>query len=234
MAPRDMTTHMLTPLRFYHDGTHLICNATPDPTEAAQFQYLATPAGRCMHLVPNTGPGQKAAARLGCQGNNKIPVFIYRASDSYSAGFVGPDVTTDLMPGWDAGGTGNILMFVGMEGFELQTTEFDKTQTYNIGDYLVAPEYDPGAVNPVTQARDVAGVLTNFDATLNIPGKPLHGASTIVGQVSPNIWEPMGFDRSAGGHQLSAYQTEVLSFYTKYDPPIEGLSAAVIATPSIP
>ena len=234
MAPRDMTTHMLTPLRFYHDGTHLICNATPDAVEAAQFLYGATPAGRCMHLSRVTGPGEKAAAKLGCEGNDKIPVFIYRASDSYSAGFVGPDVTVDNQPGWDTGGTGNILMFVGMEGFELQTTEFDKTQTYVVGDYLVAPEYDPGAVDPVTQARDVAGVLTNVDNSLTVPGKPLRGASTIVGQVSPAVWEPLAKDRSLAGQNVSPYGTEVLSFYTKIDAPIEGLSAAVIAAPAIP
>lgn len=222
-APRDMTTHMLTPLKFYHDGTHLVTNAVPDATEATKFVEQAIPAGRCMHIARNAGSGEKPAAKLGCAGNNKIPVFIFRPSDSYSAGFAGPDSATDMMPGWNAGGTGMILMFVGMEGFELETTEFDKTRSYTIGDYLVAPEHNAAAADPLANARNIAGVLTNLDSSLATPAAPKHGASTIIGQVSPGVWNPMAPGRSTADHKLSPYGTEVLSFYTKYDPPIEGL-----------
>ena len=213
---RNMTRHMLTPLRSKRESGHLVLNAVPDAAEGAKFLDQAVPAGRCMHLVKTTGVGEMPAAKLGCVGNAKVPIWIYRDSDSYSAGIAGPDPAVENGPPWDTGMDGGILMFVGLEGFELMTTEFDKNQTYYVGDYLRAPEHNSGAADPIADARDVAGVATKALAVF--------GSTTIVGIVSPGV---MGsrYDED----QRDAHRNEVLSFFTTYRPPV---AALVSGTPT--
>ena len=209
---RSMTKHMLTPLRSKRDPAHLVLNAVPNATEATYFIDQAVPAGRCMHLVRDTGPGQLPNAKLGCTGNNKLPVWIYRASDSYSAGYAGPDPAVETGVTWSTGMSGGILMYVGMEGFELATTEYDKTLTYVVGDYLRAPEPNMAADPLTDEFRDVAGVVTNANAT--------YGGSTIVGIVSPGF---IGQRFDDPGRD--PFRNQVLSLYTTYRPPVAGLVA---------
>jgi len=217
MAYRTMTKNMLTPLRHFYNGAHLITHASTDPAETALQQFEAHPAGRCMHLKPGvTATGELPIALLGCDGNNKIPVHLFRASDTYSAaGYAGPSSATENGPSWSAGNTtaDRNLMFVGLEGYELATTEFDKTQRpYHVGDYLRAPEHNSGAADTTVDIRTVAGVLTKAGIT--------HGASTIVGIVSSNV--PNDEDSTQTPDE-NPYGEMALSFYTTYRPPIAGL-----------
>ena len=111
---------------------------------------------------------------------------------------------------------GGILFFTGLEGFELATTEFDQSQEYTVGDYLRAPLHNPGAADPVAHARDIAGVVTNQGA--------VYGSTTIVGIVSPGELGSRNGETGRDGHR-----NKVLSFYTTYRPPVEGL---VTSTPT--
>jgi hypothetical protein len=213
---RNMTRHMLTPLRSKRDPAHLVLNAVPDATQAAFFRDQAVPAGRCMHLVKNTGSGELPNAKLGCTGNAKVPVWIYRASDSYSAGYAGPEPSVANGPGWATGMRGAILMYVGFDGFELSTTEYDQDQNYTVGDYLRAPEADANAVDMEAEVRNVAGVVTKALA--------VYGSTTIVGQVSPGY-----VGDSPRGVGFDPFGNKVLTFYTRYVPPVAGL---VTGTPT--
>lgn len=217
MSPRNMTRHMLTPLRHFYQGNHLIGHAAMDATEEQYQEYGRHPSGRCMHLVPGqTECGNLPLARLGCEGNNKIPVFLFRDSDSYSgAGFAGPDPAVENGPAWSTGinSVGRHLVFIGLEGFELATTEFDKTAgPYHVGDYLRAPEFDSGAQDKYENARTVAGILTKGDTP--------YGASTIVGIVSSSA--PNDVDTKQTPDE-NPYGERALSFYTTYRPPVQGL-----------
>lgn len=211
--PRNMTDHMLTPLRSFSKAGHLIVNAKVLPSEELLSEFSAVPAGRCMHLIDATTSGQIPVAKLGCSGNNKLPVFIFRPSDSYSAGFEGPDPTTEYGPSYDTGSEGVLLMFVGLEGTELQTTEFDKTRVYKQGDYLRAPELGEVGTGNNVDAQTIAGILTN--ATV------VHGAHTIVGMVSPGAGSPM--DDPSG---RDVYGNFILTLHTMYKPPVQGLLTA--------
>lgn len=210
-----MTDHMLTPLRSFSEAGHLITNADVLVAEEVLSEYGAIPAGRCMHLTDATGPNQTPVAKLGCVGNNKVPVWIFRPSDSYSAGFEGPDSATEVGPSWDTGVEKKLLMFVGLEGTELITTEFDKTRDYKVGEYLKAPEMgQSGAASELIDAQTKAGVVTNAAV--------VHGAQTIVGIVSPGAVSPM--DDVSG---RDVYGNFGLSLYTCYKPPVAGLIAGI-------
>ena len=228
--PRNMTDHMLTPLRHFWNGSHLITNGAVDATEESLSEYQAIPGGRCMHLTNATGSNELPTAKLGCTGNAKVPVWLYRASDSYSAGFPGPDPATYVGPSWDVGVEQRLLMFVGLEGFELATTEFDTTQTYQVGEYLRAGEdgealADTDAADQQDDIRNFAGVVTNksrADAALT------HGAHTIIGIVSPGFASPQ-----AAADGTDEYGNQVLSLYTTYRPPVAGLTAAAAANNAV-
>ena len=71
-APRNMTDHMLTPLKHFWEGSHLVTNGSVDATEESNSEWYAIPGGRCMHLTNATGPNELPSALLGCDGNNKI------------------------------------------------------------------------------------------------------------------------------------------------------------------
>lgn len=209
---RTMTAHVLHPLRSKRDPAHLVVNAKVDADQAALFPDEAVPAGRCMHLTRTTASGAMPNAKLGTTGNSKIPVWIYRDSDSYSAGYLGPDPATSIGPGWSTGMEGGILMYVGLEGFELSTTEFDSEIDYVVGDYLRAPEFTTGTGDDANEARTVAGIVTSADAVF--------GGATIIGIVSPGF-----IGERFDGTGYDPFRNKVLSFYTTYRPPVAGLVA---------
>lgn len=220
---RNMTDHMLTPLKHFYKGSHLVTNGAVDATQAGLSEYSRVPAGRCLHLTNATGPGEVPTAKLGCDGNEKLPVWLFRDSDSYSAGQAGaaPDSTTYNGPSWSNGVEQRLLMFVGLEGFELSTTEFDSAQVYKVGEYLVAPEETAA---DATDIQDVAGVATNQAA--NNGGVIANGAHCIIGIVSPGVSSPMAGDY-AGNENGDEFGNDVLSFYTTYRPQIAALAAGV-------
>ena len=207
---RTMTAHVLHPLRSKRDPAHLVVNAMVDSDQAALFVDEAVPAGRCMHLTRTTASGAMPSAKLGTTGNAKVPVWIYRDSDSYSAGYLGPNPATSTGPGWSTGMEGGILMYVGLEGFELATTEFDSEIDYVVGDYLRAPEFTVGTGDDANEARTVAGVVTSANAVF--------GASTIIGIVSPGF-----IGERFDGTGYDPFRNKVLSFFTTYRPPVAGL-----------
>jgi len=216
---RDMTSHRLQPMRHFYKGNHLVCNAVPWATQTALFSENAMPAGRCLHLDPTADPGTLPTAKLGCSGNNKVPVWLFRDSDAYSGGFPGPSSVTSTSITWDDGSTGQLLFFVGLEGYELATSEFDKTQTYKVGQYLKAPEHDPGhGGGSAVHAQTIAGIATNDSV--------LYGRDTIVGIVSPAVFQPLG--KIVSGDIIDPDGTAMLPFYTTYRPPVAALTTALL------
>jgi len=191
----------------------MITNAGVLASEEALSEYNAIPAGRCMHLTDATSSNETPVAKLGCNGNRKLPVFIFRPSDSFSAGFEGPSSETEFGPTWATGTEKKLLMFVGLEGTELMTTEFDRTRTYKQGDYLRSPELGDDGAGDAVDAQTIAGMLTNDNV--------VHGVHTIVGMVSPGSGSPMN-DTA----ERDVYGNYVLSLHTMYKPPIEGLLTA--------
>jgi hypothetical protein len=212
MSHRNMTAHMLTPLRAYAESGHLVTNIKTDPVQAAASEFYRIPAGRCLHTTNATGPNEVPICKLGCEGNGKIPVFLFRDSDSYSAGYEGPNPATALVPAWSTGQDSRLLAFVGLEGYELATTEFDTTRTYLVGQALRSPEVGStaGVTDVQVDVQNHAGMLTNASV--------VHGADTIVGIVSPGFASPQAEDPGIDEHL-----NKVLTFYTRYTPPIQGL-----------
>lgn len=209
---RTMTGSMLTPIRHVYDANRLITGVKCDPTEEAFFLYQAIPSGRCGHLDPNTGTGEKPLFKLGCTGNEKVPCFIFRDSDEPSTGFESSPIPADNGVNWAQGSEGQrVLVYVGFEGMEMATTEFDSGRAYVVGEYLRAPEmgstYKAATPNQ-DWARDSAGKLTN-DTVVN-------GADTIVGIVAPGVVRD-------DNPQVDEYKNTVLAFYTTYRPPVAGL-----------
>jgi hypothetical protein len=215
---RDMVSHRLQPLRYFYDGAHLTCTAVPDSAQSALMTEGFIPAGRCMHLDRTKKPGALQVSKLGCNGGKKIPVWIFRDSDAYSGGFPGHDVTTVNHVTWADGSFGNLLHFVGVEGYELATSEFDTTRTYYVGDWLRAPEADTPL--DATNLNDVAGIVTNNTVRL--------GRECVVGIVSPNEWAPFQLTAGSPAHQLDPNGTKMLSFYTTYRPPLENVDETIV------
>lgn len=207
---RDMVTHRLQPLRHFYQGAHLIVNAVPDAAQAALATGGYIPSGRCMHLSPTTKYGRMPTSKLGCVGHNKIPVWLFRDSDAYSGGFPGQSSASATNIVWADGAYSNLLHFVGLEGYELATSEFKKTVAYVVGQYLIAPE---PATND-TAGMDAAGIVEPI--ALGIPDD-----KTVVGIVAPGEFSPATLrdpvDPSATASQvLDPDGTKMLAFYTTY------------------
>lgn len=222
---RDMISHMLTPLRGTVEAGHLVTNTRVFGDEAAVSDYGAIPAGRCMHLTGTTDPNTIPVAKLGCSGNNKIPVFIFRSSDSWSVGVAGPDSTQVTHPSWAGGEYEKVLVYVGLEGFELMTTEFDTEQDYKVGDYLCSPEATEAVSASV--ATDLRDAVNNYAGKLTkktlADSDVLYGVDTIVGIVSAGVHSDMDRD-----NEHDVYGNKVLPFYTTYRPPLQGVPAELL------
>ena len=144
-APDLMFEHALTPLHGWLDPqSSLVFNA-----KISSNVTFTIPSGRVMHLnsvgEAETGIAGKAMALFNFPGAGHFDVsnpgttakgnFMHRAISSQ----------------------GVMTFLVASGGFELETTEFDSNQTYNINDTLTA------AVANTTAAT--GGVLTNNNAT---------------------------------------------------------------------
>jgi hypothetical protein len=215
-----MISSMLTPLRGVDEAGHLVANVRVSAEQAALSEYGRIPSGRCMHIVPAVAdPFTVPTVELGCSGNNAIPGFIYRDSDSWSVGVPGPSSVTATGPSWSGGVDERLLMYVGLEGYELMTTEFDATRTYKQGDYLKSPtvaEAEAGAADDETDAvRNYAGRLTNDTV--------VYGIDTVVGIVSPGVSSPM--ERATG---VDPHNNRVLCFYTTYRPPFAAVDGDIV------
>lgn len=151
-------------------------------------------AGRCGHINAN---GQWAAGPV--TGRKGPAMFIFRGVNQ-------PDVTNDGYSGisglywWVSGNAqGFVTCIPATGGFELQTTEFDTSQTYNNGD-------------PLTVTNE--GILTNFGAT------PF--STFVVGFCAPFTAYPENMRPAAGSAigpvGTNAHGVRVLNFYTAFYP----------------
>lgn len=217
---RNMISSMLTPLRGVDENGHLLANVRVSAEEAALSEYGRIPSGRCVHIVPSTAdPFTVPLVELGCVGNNAIPGFVFRDSDSWSVGVAGPSSVTSTGPSWSGGVDERLLVYIGLEGYELMTTEFDTDRTYKQGDYLKSPTIASavadGAADDTDAARNYAGRLTNESVT--------YGIDTVVGIVSPGVHSPMA--RAVG---VDSHNNRVLCFYTTYRPPFAAISDTIV------
>lgn len=216
---RNMISSRLTPLRGVDEAGHLVANVRVSADEAALSEYGRIPSGRCVHIVPAMAdPFTVPIVELGCVGNNAIPGFVYRDSDSWSVGVAGPSSVTATGPSWSGGVDERLLMYVGLEGYELMTTEFDSTRTYKQGEYLKSLTVAAAVAGPATDdtdaVRNFAGRLTNESV--------VYGVDTVIGIVSPGVSSPMatpGTDPS---------NNRVLCFYTTYRPPFAAIDGDIV------
>lgn len=118
------------------------------PLDTTDYAADKLVAGRVVHIDSNGN------FNAGLGTNTDMPLFLFRGSESpsvYSSGTVGGSV--EWVSGYaddDRTGDGAIA-YVASGGFELQSTEFDSTKTYNINDLLTS---------------DSDGKLTNAGITL--------------------------------------------------------------------
>lgn len=118
------------------------------PLDTTDYAAGKLVAGRVVHIDSNGN------FNAGLGANTNMPLFLFRGSESpsvYSSGTVGESV--EWVSGYsDANRTGDgAIAYVATGGFELQSTEFDSSQTYNINDLLTS---------------DADGKLTNVGVTL--------------------------------------------------------------------
>jgi hypothetical protein len=137
-------------------------------------------AGRCVH-VNNSG-----SYELGITGY-QMPLFLFNNSDDPDVENPGGDPAT--RPGaWVAiAPTGNMMALVAAGAYELATTEFITSRTYNPNDSLYAPTGTTLATS---------GVLTNLTGTAGT-----YPDETIVGVVSRGR-TPTSARNSHGEHEL--------------------------------
>jgi hypothetical protein len=148
-------------------------------------------------------------------------VWIFRDSDAYSGGFPGEDSTVVNGPSWADGADGLILHFVGLEGFELATSEYDVSRTYLVGEELRAPEYDPlFAGGASVHINTLAGVVTNQNVR--------YGRECIIGIVAPSEYSPLINRSAVGNNVIDENGTKILTFYTTYRPPLENVNTAIV------
>lgn len=187
-------------------------------------------AGLCIHAVSfttnsdpyggtMTGP-KNVVAEMGCGANHGVPFFLWTPPtdpDVYNPGTptgVVPYGTTtnpaDFYPVFPgiatSSGTGqNMNALVALGAYELETTEYDKDQTYTAGNGLRA----------VTSNTDEnAGKLTNqagATAPFNSSG------ATVFGNPAVAAWDTIvGF--VSRGEYINSYKREALAFYPGYWP----------------
>ncbi len=186
-TPEQMYTHTLNPLKGWPSPTaldfagKLHTDVTIDPL----------PAGRCVHVASleavTYGPGTSGGVPLFKTGveDNQMGIFLFQGSADF-------DVSNDGGTDWYAIAPKGIMSgLVATGAYELETTEFDTSLTYNPNDVLKAIADDTDDT-PETGG----GTLTN-DALVYV--------DSIVGVVSR-------------GKYTNAYGKTALAFWPVYLP----------------
>lgn len=190
-----MTEHKLEVARTI-DGFEnvLIKHVKMSSAQRAKFPHGGVFAGRC---VSRNSSGE---AELGVTGH-RVPLWLFRDTNKPSTGSFSDPVAVADAPHvtFKSDAVEKTLAYVGIEGLELQTTEFDADETYNINDFLTAP---PVGSMTDPEILESAGVITNAGI--------VYGRNPIVGIVSE-----VGF--------TAPHRINMLSFYTLYRPAIAGL-----------
>jgi hypothetical protein len=145
-APRNINAHVLNPLKGWPSQTALdfaapFASTVTGPVYAGRVGHLNT-SGEFELGVPNGQSGGKV----------HMPMWFFPNSDdpdvSNDGGIYG---TSDDDPeGWAGVRRNNVLALVGVGSYELETTEFTTTQTYEPGDALQAATGDLGVVKKGT------------------------------------------------------------------------------------
>jgi hypothetical protein len=148
-APRSITAHVLNPMKGWPSQTALDFHAPLASTVLDTVDPVFS--GRVAHL---NASGEYELGVPNGQGSGKVhmPIFLFPNSDdpdvSNDGGISG---TADDDPeGWAAVKRNNMLGLVAMGGYELETTEFNTTQSYEPGDALQAATGDNGVVKKGT------------------------------------------------------------------------------------
>lgn len=159
-APRSMLAHVLNPLKGWPSQSALDFHAKMSSTALASTDPVF--AGRCGHLDTN---GEYALGVPDAVSSGKIhmPIFFFPNSDDTDVqNDGGVSGTADDDPeGWAGVLRGNMLGLVATGGYELETTEFNTTQSYAPGDALQAATGDNGVLkkgNPY--AVPIVGIVS--------------------------------------------------------------------------
>jgi hypothetical protein len=147
-VPRQMTAHTLEAPKGWPSPHAVDFSAAFDATQLATVTGGVAFAGRVAHLN-NSGDYEFGI------GDRDMAIFLFNNSDDPDVENPGGDPAT-VAGAWIAvAPTGKMMGLVAAGAYELATTEFDATQTYNPGDCLTA-------VTGTTLAT--AGVITNQTA----------------------------------------------------------------------
>lgn len=131
-APRHMTDHTLDTIKnSITNPYHLDFSAKLSSGVTVSPVY----AGRVVHLDSN---GEFVLGLADVARAGHMPIFLWQSSDDF-------DVLNDGEPGsaqgWSATSpTGVLTGLVATGGYELETTEFDTSDSYSPGDCLTAPD----------------------------------------------------------------------------------------------
>lgn len=151
-APSQMFNHSLSPLKGWPSPTALDFTGVLD--SAVTIDPL--PAGRCVHVHSLTavtyGPGTSGATpvfRTGVTGH-QMAIFVFQGSADFDVSNPGGTDFYAIEPG------GVMSGLVATGAYELETTEYDSSRSYNPNDVLIAVANDTDST-PLTGG----GCLTN-------------------------------------------------------------------------
>ena len=173
----QMFDHTLDAVKGWFHMAALDFTAKLSANEAASAYAFA---GRVVHL------NDDGEFELGCKGS-QMPIFLLQNNTD-------SDVSNSSSLWYSIGPDGNLTGLVGKGAYELETTEFDDTQTYLPNQYLRCD----------TTSTAVKGALTNQGVATLVNGQS--NPTAIVGVVS----------RAARKRQSD--RNLVLSFWPVYHP----------------
>lgn len=131
-VPRQMTAHTLEAPKGWPSPHAVDFQAAFDATALGSISGGVVYAGRVVHLN-NSGDFE-----LGVTGT-QMPLFLFNNSDDFDVENPGGDPAT-VAGAWVAiAPTGKMLALVAKGAYELASTEFLNTTTYNPNDLLYAP-----------------------------------------------------------------------------------------------
>jgi hypothetical protein len=124
------------------------------PSQSAlDFQAKISPnvlydlvAGQCAHI--NSAGELEPGVQL-----HQMGLFMFQGANDYDVNNERNSQWTPISP------SGRVMCLVATGAYELETTAFDSTQSYNTNDFLNAP------IGNSSGSAGVSGVLTNVDAS---------------------------------------------------------------------
>ena len=175
--PGQMFDHMLNPVKGWPHQAALDFQAKISANVLYDMR-----AGQCAHI--NASGELEPGAQL-----LQMPLFMFQGANDFDVNNQRNDQWTPISP------SGRIMCLPGKGAYELETTEFDSTQSYLPNDHLVAP------VGNTSGDEFTSGVLTNASPG----GLYVAGMKNRVGVVSR-------------GKFTNAYGKQVVAFWPIYLP----------------